>query len=428
MSNINTLVAWYRYFGDMIIAAPTWFTDEYFGIEIEQYIGFGLLAIIITVVHFALLKLIDMFVRRRYASSDLTFWDAERRRLNRGILLLTIGITLLLGFPILDFDTEVENVVDQATTLIAAVGTLMVAYRAIDIVMDVLARRASETESKLDDSLVPLFRTSVRLFVTFVGILFVLQNLDINVSSLIAGLGLGGLAIALAAQDTVRNLLGGVTIFADKPFEVGDWVVVDGVEGTVEAVGFRSTRVRTFYNSLISVPNGNLMDSGIDNMGKRRWRRYKTTLGVAYHTKPDQLQAFVEGIRAIIQANPGMRQDYYIVEFHGFGPTSLDILVYCFIDAEDWNQELRTRHVLNLDIMRLAESLQVEFAFPTQTLHIARMPGQPQQLPEIPERTHLREVIDSFGPGGNNGQRIDQPITDGHESVLESPYAQADEG
>ena len=141
----------------------------------------------------------------------------------------------------------------------------------------------------------PLFRTSVRLFVTFIAILFVLQNLDINVSSLIAGLGLGGLAIALAAQDTVRNLLGGVTIFADKPFEVGDWVVVDGVEGTVEAVGFRSTRVRTFYNSLISVPNGNLMDSGIDNMGQRRWRRYKTTLGVAYHTKPDQLQVLLRG-------------------------------------------------------------------------------------------------------------------------------------
>ena len=93
------------YFGKMLVAAPTWFTDEYLGIEIEQYIGFGLLAVIITVVHFALLRLIDMFVRRRYADSDLTFWDAERRRLNRGILLLTIGITLLLGFPILDFDT-----------------------------------------------------------------------------------------------------------------------------------------------------------------------------------------------------------------------------------------------------------------------------------------------------------------------------------
>ena len=412
----------------MIVAAPNWFTDEYLGIEIEQYIGFGLLAIAVTILHFTLLRLITIFVRRRYSGDDLSFWEVERRRLNRGILLVTAGITLLVGFPMLDFDPEIENVVNQIASLVAAVGVLQVAYRAIDIFMDVLARRATETESKLDDSLVPLLRTAVRLFVTFVGLLFVLQNLDINVSSLIAGLGLGGLAIALAAQDTVRNLLGGVTIFADKPFEVGDWVVVDGVEGTVEAVGFRSTRVRTFYNSLISVPNGNLMDSGIDNMGQRRWRRYKTTLGVAYHTKPDQLQAFVEGIRAIIQANPGMRQDYYIVEFHGFGATSLDILVYCFIDAEDWNEELRTRHVLNLDIMRLAESLQVEFAFPTQTLHIANMPGQAQRLPEIPDRTDLRNVVNSFGPGGKSGQRVDQPITDGHESVLESPYAQADEG
>ena len=412
----------------MIVAAPNWFTDEYLGVEIEQYIGFGLLAIVVTILHFALLRLITIFVRRRYSGDDLSFWEVERRRLNRGILLVTAGITLLVGFPMLDFDPEIENVVNQIASLVAAVGVLQVAYRAIDIFMDVLARRATKTESKLDDSLVPLLRTAVRLFVTFVGLLFVLQNLDINVSSLIAGLGLGGLAIALAAQDTVRNLLGGVTIFADKPFEVGDWVVVDGVEGTVEAVGFRSTRVRTFYNSLISVPNGNLMDSGIDNMGQRRWRRYKTTLGVAYHTKPDQLQAFVEGIRAIIQANPGMRQDYYIVEFHGFGATSLDILVYCFIDAEDWNEELRTRHVLNLDIMRLAESLQVEFAFPTQTLHIADMPGQAQRLPEIPDRTDLRNVVNSFGPGGKSGQRVDQPITDGHESVLESPYAQADEG
>ena len=116
-----------------------------------------------------------------------------------------------------------------------------------------------------------------------------------------------------------------------------------------------------------------------------------------------------------------------MVEFRGFGATSLDVLVYCFIDADDWNEELRTRHVLNLDIMRLAESLQVDFAFPTQTLHIAEMPGQPQQRPNVPDRAHLREVVNSFGPGGARGQRVDEPITDGHESVLESPYAQADE-
>jgi len=385
------------------------------------------LVAIAAVAHFALLRVIAVLVRSRYTGDDLTFWDGERRLLNRGLLLLSVGVTMLVGFPTLGFDPDIENVVNQATSLVAAVGVILFAYRAIDIVVDQLARRASETDTKLDDSLVPLLRTSLRLFVTVVGALFVLQNLDVDVSSLVTGLGLGGLAFALAAQDTVRNMLGGVTIFADKPFEVGDWVVVDGIEGTVETVGFRSTRVRTFYNSLVSVPNGNLMDAGIDNMGRRRWRRYKTTLGVGYHTTPDQMQAFVEGIRAIIKANPGMRQDYYMVEFHGFGATSLDVLVYCFMDAADWNEELRTRHVLNLDIMRLAESLQVDFAFPTQTLHIAQMPGQPQQLPSIPDRRRLREIVDSYGPNGQNGQRVDQPIADSHESVLEGPYTHADE-
>jgi small-conductance mechanosensitive channel len=371
----------------LLSKTPDWFEDTFLGIEVEQFIGIGVLILVATLAHFVLMRIITVLVRHRFTGADLTFWQTERRRLNRALLLLIIGITVLLGFPTPNFDADVANVVTTIARLIAAV-----------------------------------------LFVTVVGILFVLQNLDVNVSSLIAGLGLGGLAIALAAQDTVRNLLGGVTIFADKPFEVGDWVVVDGIEGTVETVGFRSTKVRTFYNSLVSVPNGNLMDAGIDNMGQRRWRRYKTTLGIGYHTKPDQMQAFVEGLRAIIRANPGMRQDYYMVEFHGFGSISLDVLVYCFIDAPDWNEELRTRHVFNLDIMRLAERLHVDFAFPTQTVHVAEMPGQPPSLPDIPDREQLREIVDSFGPGGRSGQRVDQPISAGHESVLESPYAQADEG
>ena len=414
-------------FGLLIAAVPEWFTDEYLGIEVEQYIGLAVLAVVATMANFALLRAISVVLRRRFSGDDLAFWQKEQRRLNLGFRLLTIGITVLVGFPMLDFDPDIEKVVNQVTSLVAAVAIIVIAYRAIDIVVDVLTRRASKTETKLDDSLVPLLRTSMRLFVTAVGLLFVLQNLNVNVSSLVAGLGLGGLAVALAAQDTVRNVLAGATIFADKPFEVGDWVIVDGVEGTVETVGFRSTRVRTFYNSLVSVPNGNLMNAGIDNMGKRRWRRYKTTLGVGYHTTTDQMQAFVEGIRAIIRSSPGMRQDYFMVEFHGFGATSLDVLVYCFMDAADWNEELRTRHVLNLDIMRLAESLQVDFAFPTQTLHIAELPGQPQRLPQVPDRAHLRDIVNSYGPGGESGQRIDLTITDGHESVLESPYAQADE-
>ncbi len=182
-------------------------------------------------------------------------------------------------------------------------------------------------------------------------------------------------------------------------------------------MGFRSTRVRTFYNSLVTIPNARMTDTDVDNMGMRKWRRYRTVLGIAYHTDPDRIQAFVEGIRAIIRANPNMRQDYYIVEFHGFGAASLDILVYCFIAAPNWNEELRTRHVLNLDIMRLAQRLNVEFAFPTQTLHVVEAPGQPPAVPAALPREELAAVVNDFGPVGASGQRTDQPITEGYDNA-----------
>ena len=159
-----------------------------------------------------------------------------------------------------------------------------------------------------------------------------------------------------------------------------------------------------------------MTDSAVDNMGLRTWRRYTTTLGLTYQTSPEKVQAFVEGVRAIIRANPKMRTDYYIVELHGFGPSSLDVLLYCFINAPDWNAELRTRHILNLDIMRLAQRLDVEFAFPTQTLHITGTPERPQAAVPDPAQEQLAAVVDAFGPQGKAGQRVDTPITDGYDN------------
>ena len=387
----------------------------------EQFIGLGVLVVIAAAAPTLAVQLLRLYVRARYEGTERDFWNRERRRLNRALFGLVVAVTLLVGFPSLDFDSNVEDIVGKIATLVAAGAVVLLAFRAIDIFTDVLARRAALTESRADDQLIPLLNTTLKGFVIVVGALFVLSNLNVNVTSLVAGLGLGGLAIALAAQDTIRNLLGGVTIFADRPFQVGDWVVVDEIEGTVEHVGFRSSRVRTFYNSLVTVPNARMVDSGVDNMGLRRWRRYKTTLGLAYHTSTDQIQAFVEGIRAMIRANPNMRRDYYIVEFHGFGPSSLDILVYCFIDAEDWNAELRTRHVFNLDIMRLTEELGIEFAFPTQTVHIAALPGQPQAFPAAASRQELGEIAERFSPAGSAGQRVDTPITAGYDNTPDAP-------
>lgn len=397
--------------------APNWFQDTVLGIEVEQFIGIAVLIAIVLGVQLALTQAVRLFVRHRAKTeAQREFWQRERRRLNLPILLLIIAATILVGFPVLDFDPDVEDVLDRIGALLGAAAVVLLAFRAIDILSELLADRAAKTKTKMDDQLVPIIRASLRVATAAVGVLFVLSNLDVNIASLIAGVGLIGLAVALAAQDTVKNFLGGLTIFADKPFQVGDWIVIEGVEGTVEEVGLRSTRVRTFANSLVTVPNYTFTDNTVDNMGARRWRRYSTTLGLGYRTTPEQMQAFVEGARAIIRANPGMRRDYYIVEFRDFGPSSLNVMLYCFINARDWNAEMRVRHVLNLDIMRLAQRLRVEFAYPTQTLHVAELPGQPPPAAAAFAREELATVIEDFGPQGEAGQRQDQPITQGYDA------------
>ncbi len=400
-----------------LFLAPDWFKNTYIGIEVEQFIGIGVMILVAAVVHVVVSQALRLYVRARLRGDDREFWDKERGRLGRATLALIAAITVILGFPTLGFEGSVENVVNQVASLFGAGALVVLGFRGVDVLTDVLERRADQTESRFDDQLVPLVSSALKGVVVLIGAVFVLGNLGVNVTSLLAGLGLGGLAVALAAQDTIRNLLGGVTIFADRPFQVGDWVVMNDIEGTVEHVGFRSSRVRTFYNSVVTVPNARIVDTHVDNMGLRQWRRYKTTLGLAYETTPDQVQAFVEGVRALIRSNPGMRKDYYIVEFHGFGASSLDVLVYCFIDAPDWNAELRTRHVLNLDIMRLAEDLGVEFAFPTQTLHVASQPGRPPEVPPAPARAELGEVVEGYSPNGSAGQRVDTPITAGFDNT-----------
>jgi MscS family membrane protein len=232
-----------------------------------------------------------------------------------------------------------------------------------------------------------------------IGGIFVLQNMDVDVGSLLAGLGLGGLAFALAAHHTIANFFGSLVVFIDRPFQIGDWVVIDGIEGTVEEVGFRTTRVRTFYESLVTVPNAKLTETSIDNYGARPYRRYVANLGLAIDTPPLRIAAFCEGVRAIIQRLPGMRHDNALVEFDEYKESSLNIMVYCFIDAPEWGPELATRTALNLEILKLAADLGVSFAFPTRTLHLATQ-ATPRELARRPDldSSELETIVRRYGP------------------------------
>ncbi|MCM8532321.1 MAG: mechanosensitive ion channel family protein, partial [Lentisphaeraceae bacterium] len=318
------------------------------------------------------------------------------------VTLLSMGLSWFLLLPMLNLEPEVFGILRNGSALLAMVSAIFVISRALDIIKNVLIAKAHKTDNKVDDVLIPMFHKVIKLAVFVIGIILIASNIGIDVNSLLAGLGIAGMAFALAAKDTVENIFGSVTVLTDKPFEVGDWVVINGVEGTVEQIGLRSTRIRTFYCSQVNVPNSTLIKAVVDNYGRRTFRRIKTYLSLTYDTPAEKIEAFCEGIRELIRNHPHTRKDYYQVYFNQFNAASLDVLLYCYIDTEDWAIELRERQRLFLDIKRLAARLEIEFAFPTQTIHMA---NSEDLYPPVKE-TSLDAITAAYETGKRDASQL----------------------
>jgi MscS family membrane protein len=246
---------------------------------------------------------------------------------------------------------------------------------------EIWRERALLTEGTFDDQLVPVVRTLAKLGIFIVGLLLIIQNLGGQVGSLLTGLGIGGAAIALASKDTIANLFGSIVIFVDRPFQVGDWVEIGDQEGTVEAVGLRVTRIRTFANSLITVPNSALTTTAINNWSRMRKRRIKLTIGVTYGSTPEQVLAGVTAIRDVLTNDKRIAQDFMLVNFTNFGSSSLDIFVYAFTVTTRWDEYMRVREDVLLQIMRRFRELGLSFAFPSQSLYVEKLPdGFPKAM------------------------------------------------
>ena len=344
-----------------------------FLIEDYQWISCLVLVFLGLFVDFSVRFLLSWAVRllRKDSQSDDTEADRQaERKVWKPIGLLMQATTWYFGCFLIGFPIAVLKMLAVGLKLFAVFAAIWTAFRVIDWLAGFLSRKAAGTATKFDDLLVPLIQKCLKTFAVCIGVVFFADVFELEITALIGGLGIGGAALAFASQDTLSNLFGSLTVLADRPFEIGDWIVSDGVEGTVEDVGMRSTRVRTFYNSLVTLPNSRLTTSIVDNMGRRQFRRFTTTIGVQYDTTPEQIDAFCEGIREIIRRHPYTRKDYFQVYLNGFGASSVDILLYMFFKCDDWPTELRERHRLLIDVMKLAEKLDVQFAFPTQTLHM----------------------------------------------------------
>lgn len=395
---------------------PDWMKSRVlFGVAWWQVLGLAVLLIVGLLLRTIVAWVVQNWVARFIAKAQQRVGKQFVANLALPVGSLALAAWLGYGIPLLLLTVRTSRVLLIGVRILAAVSAVIVLYRLVDLLSDLFARRAEKTDTKLDDQLVPLLRRAAKSFVVILGGLFVLQNMNVDITSLLAVGTVGTLALSLAAKDTASNFFGSISIFADRPFQVGDWVVVGDVEGVVEEVGMRSTRIRTFKNSLVTMPNSLITVTPVDNFGVRAYRRSTTTLGVRYDTSPAQIEAFCDGIRAILQANPAVRKDAYEVHFTGFGAHSLDVMLYFFFAVDSWSDELRQRHLVYLEILRLAEELKVGFAFPTQTLLLEQVAEAEKVLgPDAPEVAVLRARVASFAPGGDRSRPEGPEVSDGY--------------
>lgn len=307
------------------------------------------------------------------------------------LLSFSIGLKLATGLLVL-----AERFSDAAATLtsvvfVAAVGHL--AYNMIDVVEVWLRRVLARLDPSTQEMLTPLFRKSLRVTVVILAVLQVATTLsDKPVTSLLAGLGIGGLAVALAAQDTIKNFFGSLVVFTDRPFAIGDRVVVDGHDGVVQEVGFRSTRIRTLEGNLVTLPNGELANKTILNIGQRPHIRRLMNVTITYDTPPEKVRRAAEILRDVLKDHEGMEKDFPPrVFFNDFNSASLNLLVIYWYHPPDYWKFMAFGEKVNLEILRRFNEEGIEFAFPTQTLYLAGDPRRPLSCAAKERGAHGRD-------------------------------------
>lgn len=242
-------------------------------------------------------------------------------------------------------------------------------YNLVDANSVIFKKIQSTFDINLDQILIPFLSNFLRIIIVIFAFTIIAQEYNYDINGLIAGLGLGGLAIALAAKDGLANIFGGIVIILDKPFSIGDWISTSSVEGTVEEITFRSTKVKTFAQALVTVPNSTLANEAITNWSKMGRRRITFNLGVTYTTPRVRLEACISKIEKMLREHPQIHQETIFVNFDRFNESSLDIFLYFFTVTTNWGEYLKVREDVNLKIMAILEEEKVSIAFPSRSVY-----------------------------------------------------------
>jgi MscS family membrane protein len=304
--------------------------------------------------------------------SDSTIDDILLDAVKTPFRLAMIAVSIYAAVAIMS-PSGVSTFVDQLVQSLLVTGLFLVFYSTIGVVMKSRVILSNITGIKIDDQLVPFIRTGLQVLVVALGAITVLQ-IWTDVGSLIAGLGIGGLAFALAAEDTVANLFGFTTIVGDQPLRVGEFIKTPDVSGIVEHVGFRSTRIRQLDQAVVTIPNSALASSVVTNWSRLSKRRLNMTIGVTYDTTSEQMRTLVERLKELLKAREQVDEESVMVLFNNFGGSSLDVQLICYIHIADWYEFNQEQEAIMLQVMELVEELGLGFAFPSQSIYIEQMP------------------------------------------------------
>ncbi len=313
-----------------------------------------------------ILKLMIRFTQKTRTGLDLVIIKSLEKPL--GFLFITLG--LYLASIYLPLQERADQVILELWRIVLII---LIAWGLYNFV-DHFAKIADEVEDKLqvnvDEILVPFFSKVIKVIIIILAFVLIISELGYDINGFIAGLGLGGLAFALAAQNTASNIFGGIVIIADKPFSIGDWIETPSVEGSVEDINFRSTTVRTFADAVVTVPNNTLANEPVTNWTRMGRRRISFNLGLAYTTPRQKIESCAKKIRSMLENHPGIHQQTIFVRFDSFNESSLDLFLYYFTKTTNWADFLEIKENTNYKIMEILEEEGVSVAFPSRSIYL----------------------------------------------------------
>lgn len=351
-------------------------------------------------------KVVRFIIRRlskKHLIADSPLYAGFLEAIAKSATVLLVSFGLIVGLSLLNFPEKYTDMVATSREILMVIAIGFFVYQLVEVpalwFQKLIERRQS---SSLNMMFMPVIRKTLKVLVVILILLQIIQILsDKPITTIIAGLGIGSLAIALAAQDTLKHFIGSFVIAGDKPFEIGDRVVVDGHDGPVESIGLRSTTIRTLEGHVVTIPNGELANRTIRNIGKRPYIRRLMNVTVTYDTSAEKIQEGIDIIKELLDNHEGMHADFPPrVYFSGLNSDSLNILVLYWYHPPEYWQFMDFSQKLNFDIITRFNAAGIDFAFPTQTIYVAGDKNRPLDfgLRDLREKEEGKQTADSNHP------------------------------